>query len=89
MLDTHLTMKKQVINLVRTANFEVCRFNSIRHYLSVEATQKLVLAFVTSRLNYCNSVLYGCPQYRINRFQKVQNNAACLILKVPKTDHIM
>ena len=61
-LDMLLTMKNQVVNLVRTANFEPRRINSIRHYFSVEATQKLVLAFVMSRLDYCNSLLYGCPQ---------------------------
>ena len=82
-LDTHLTMKKQVIDLVRTANFELRRTNSIRHHLSVEVTQKLVLAFVMSRLDYCNSLHYVCPQYLINRLQRVQNNAARLILKVP------
>ena len=48
----------------------------------------LVLAFVMSRLDYCNFLLYGCPKYRINRLQKVQIDAACLILKVPKTDHV-
>ena len=69
-------------------NFELRRINSIRYYLSVEATQKLVLAFVMSRLDNCNSLLCSCPQYLINRLQKVQNNAARLILKVPKTDHI-
>ena len=89
MLDTHLIVKNQVINLVRTANFELWRINCIRHCLSVDTTQKLVLAFVMSRLDYCNSLLYGCPQYLINRLQKVQNNAVHLILKVPKTDHIM
>ena len=56
------TMKNQIINLVRTANSELRRISSSRHYLSVEATQKLVLAFVMSRLDYCNSLLYGCPQ---------------------------
>ena len=88
MQNTHLTTKNQVLNLVRTANFELRRTNSIRHHLSVEVTQKLVLAFVMSRLDYCNSLLYGCPQYLINRIQKVENNAAPLILRVPKTDHI-
>ena len=73
MLDTRLTMKNQVINLVRTANFELRHINSIHHYLSVEAARKLVLAFVMSRLDHCNSLLYGCPQYLINRLQKVQN----------------
>ena len=33
MLDTHLTIKKQVTNLVRTANFELRRISSSRHYL--------------------------------------------------------
>ena len=72
-------MKNQVINLVRTANVELRRINSIHHYLSVEATLKLVLAFVMSRLDYCNSLLCGCPQYLMNRLQKVQNNVARLL----------
>ena len=84
----HLTMTAHVVNLIRTANFELCRFNSIRHYLSVQATKTFVPAFVLSRLDYCNSLLSGCPPYLLNRLQKVQNNAACLILKAPKTDHI-
>ena len=88
MLDTPLTKKNQFANLAGTANFEHRCINSIRQYLSVEATQKLVSAFVMSRLDYCNSLLYGCPQYLISRLQKVQNNAARLIFKVPKTDHI-
>ena len=82
-LDTLLTMENQLINLVRSASFELRRINSIRHSLSVTATQKLVLAFVMSRLDHCNCLLYGSPQYLINRPQKVkkkQNNAARLIL---------
>ena len=62
--------------------------NSIRYYLFVQATKTLVLAFVFSWLDYCNSLFSGCPQYLLKRLQKVQNNAACLILKAPKTDHI-
>ena len=83
----HLTMTAHVVNLIRTANFELRRTYSI-HYLSVQATKTLVSAFVLSRLDYCNSLLSGCPQYLLNRLRKVQNNAARLILKAPKTDHI-
>ena len=84
----HLTMTAHVVNLIRTANFELRRINSIRHYLSVQVTKTLLSAFVLSRLDCCNSLLSGCPQYLLNRRQKVQNNAARLILKAPKTDHI-
>ena len=88
MLDMHLTMTAHVVNLIRTANFELHCINSIRHYLSVQATKTLVSAFVLSRLDYCNFLLSGCPQYLLDRFQKVQNNAGRLILKATKTDHI-
>ena len=81
-------MNNQNVNLVRTANVELRRINSIRHYLSVEATQKLVSAFVLSKLDYCNSLLCGCPLYFINRLKRVQNHATRLILKVPKFCYI-
>ncbi|WP_419650303.1 reverse transcriptase domain-containing protein, partial [Thiolapillus sp.] len=86
--DCHLTMKTHVSNLVRSANFELRRISSIRHLLSTDATKTLVSAFVLSRLDYCNSLLFGCPQYLLNKLQKVQNNAARLVLRVSKTDHI-
>ena len=34
------------------------------------------------------SLLFGCPQYLLNKLQKVQNNAARLVLRVSKMDHI-
>ena len=86
--DCHLTMKTHVSNLVRSANFELRRISSIRHLLSTDATKTLVSAFVLSRLDYCNSLLFGCPQYLLHKLQKVQNNAARLVLRVSKTDHI-
>ena len=87
-LDMHLTMTAHVVNLIRIANFELRRISSIRHHLSVQATKTIVSAYVLSRLDYCNSLLSGCPKYLLNRLQKVQNNAARLILKAPKIDHI-
>ena len=40
-----------------------------------------------SCLDYCNSLLSGCPQYLL-KSTKVQSNPACLVLRVPQTDHI-
>ena len=48
MLDMHSTMTAHVVNLIRTANFELRHINSIKHYLSVQATKTLVSAFVPS-----------------------------------------
>ena len=88
-LDPHLTMKNQVVNLVRTANFELQHINSIRHHPSFCRSYKDIFsAFVLSRLDYCNSHLIGCPKYLINRVKRVHNNVARLILKVANTDLI-
>ena len=81
-------MKPCVFNLVRSANFELRRISFIRHLLSTDATKTLVSFFVLSCLDHCNSLLFDCPQYLLNKLQKVQNNAARLVLRVSKTDHI-
>ena len=42
----------------------------------------------TSRLNYCNSLLYGLPNCLISKMQRVQNAAARLVYRAPRYCHI-
>ena len=80
-----MTMKTHISNLVRSANFELRRISSTRHYLSTDATYILIFAFVLSYVYCCNSLLCGCPQYLLNKLQKGQNNVAHHVLRVIKT----
>jgi len=82
-----MSIDKQVSNICRSAYFEIRRISSIRPLLTMEATKTLVCAFVLSRLDYCNSLLYSCPKYHINKLQKVQNAAARLVLRARKRQH--
>ena len=45
-------------------------------------------AVISSRLGYCNSLLYVLPKKSLDRLQHVQNMAARLITRTKITDHI-
>jgi len=45
-------------------------------------------AFVTSRIDYCNGLLYELPDCEIAKLQRVQNAAARLLLPCRTYDHI-
>jgi len=56
--------------------------------LSTNATKTLVQAFISCRLDYCNSLLYGISDGLLRRIQSVQNAAARLVTGVRRRDHI-
>ena len=70
------------------AYLELKRIPSVRSYLTQSATAQLVSSAATSRLVYCNSSLAGLPLKQISRLQRVQNNAAKIVLRKSKYDHV-
>ena len=62
--------------------------SKIRKYLTEETTEILVHEFVSLKLDYCNSLLYGLPKHMISSLQSVQNTAARIVTVTKKFDHI-
>ena len=60
----------------------------IRKYLSQDCLVTLIHEFVTSRLDYYNSLMYGLPKCQISKLQRVQNAAARIALDLCKFCHI-
>ena len=61
----------------------------IRRYLSEETAEILGHAFISSKLDNCNSLLYGLPKHLLNRLRSIQNTAAGRIVTLSKRfDHI-
>lgn len=88
MITSDMSLDKHVSTMCKSAYYELRKLSAIRHYLSTHTAVTLVCAFVLSRLDYCNALLSGCPQYLINKLQRVQNSAARLIFKARKHDHV-
>ena len=72
----------------RSAFFHLNNIRRVRKYLSIESAEKLVHAFITSRLDYCNSLLYGLPHCALTKLQRVQNAAARVLYLAPRYCHI-
>ena len=87
-LDCHLTMNAHVSNIARTCYFELRRLVSIRRFLTSTATATLVSAFVLSRIDYCNSLLFGSTHDVTYNLQRIQNYAARVILCLPNSSSI-
>ena len=64
-LDSTLSLDQPIMNVRRVAYHELRHPTSIRNLLSVDAVKTLVCSLVLSRLDYCNSLLVGLPQYLI------------------------
>ncbi|XP_070840477.1 uncharacterized protein, partial [Chaetodon trifascialis] len=86
--DQDMCFHSHVKQISRTAFFHLRNIAKIRHILSQNDAEKLVHAFVTSRLDYCNSLLSGCPNSLLNILQLLQNAAARVLTKTRKRDHI-
>ena len=87
-LDHYLKMSTRVNDLCRTAILALKRISRIRRYLNSACCEQLVHAFVSSRLDYSNSLLIGLPDKEISKIQRIQNSAARLVTKTKKRDHI-
>ena len=88
MFDQHLKMETQVTSICKSANFHIRNIGKIRHLITDSSAQQLVHAFITSRLDYCNSLLIGLPDTQLNRLQRIQNTAARIVSRTKKFDHV-
>ena len=55
----------------------------IRRHLDLDSAKLLATALVSSRLDYCNALVYGIADIDLTRLQRVQNQLARLVTKSP------
>ena len=81
-------MKVHINKMCSAAFFALHRIGKIRSLLDHESCEKLIHAFVTSRLDYCNSLFLNTLVGYYKKLQSVQNAAARLLVRRSKYDHI-
>ena len=87
-LDAQLSFKEHTTKKCKTAIINYLHIRNIFHLLTDSACETLLLSLCVSHLDYANALLYGLPATTIDKFQRIQNMSACLILGRSKRSSI-
>ena len=77
-------MSKHVSLVCKSCFYHMRDFSRIRRLLSKSVAVTLANALVGSRLDYCNSLMYGITKKQFRRLQAIQNTLCRIISHLPK-----
>ena len=86
--DQHVKMDKHVKTVCQACHYHLWNIGKIRKYLSQGTSEILIHAYITSKLDSCNALLYGLPNCMLNKLQSIQNTAARIVTLTKKSEHI-
>ena len=88
-LDSNLSMADHITKTRSAAFYHLYSIRRIRRYLTKECTETLIHTFISSRLDYCNSLSFGSefPNTIFINY-RVQNAAARLVVQESRFCHI-
>ncbi|KAL0148410.1 hypothetical protein M9458_056310 [Cirrhinus mrigala] len=87
-LESDLSFSSHVKAVTKSAYYHLKNIARIRCFVSSQDLEKLVHAFITSRVDYCNGLLTGLPKKTIRQLQLIQNAAARILTRTRKSEHI-
>jgi len=87
-IDSRLTMADYVASVCLSAYYRLRQIRPTVQSLTPDGSKTLVQAFISGRLDYCNSLLNGMTDSLFQRLQSVQNTATRLITRTGRREHI-
>ena len=86
--DSEMKLIAQANSVVKSGFYQLRQLKTIRRLLTTDAAKTLVHAFVSSRIDYCNSLYYGATDTVHKKLQSVMNAAARMVTGQRRSDHI-
>ena len=77
--DRNMQFHTNITKMCTTGHFSLYNIWRIRKHLTYESTPALTQTTIITRLDDCNSLLYGCSDGQIKMLQRLQNMAARLM----------
>ena len=88
LIDSDLTFSNRIEAVTKAVFYHLRNINRIKGFLSQTDQEKLIHAFISSRLDYCNGLLIGLPKKSIKHLQLIQNAAARVWTRTKRYEHI-
>ena len=79
--DSFMNLEPHITQVCMVAYMHLSNARKIRNMLTDETASQLIHAFITSRIDYCNSILYGMPDTILSDLQRIQNTATRILTK--------
>lgn len=88
LFDTELKFDKQINAVVKWSFFQFITVSKFKSFLMESDFEKVIHAFISNRLDYCNALYTGVREFSLSRLQLFQNAAARLLTGTRKREHI-
>ena len=82
--DKDFNFKKHISKVCRSCCYHIRDLRRLRRCLTAAVTKTIATSLVSSKLDYCNSILYNIPNREINKMQSVQNSLARVVTRSPR-----
>ena len=69
-IDSYMNFDEHTKNICTIAFYYIRNIAKFRQFLSYHSAKILMHAFVTSRIDSCNALLFGLPNFLIQRIRK-------------------
>ena len=82
--DSGLNFRQHISQVSSSCFYHIRDLKLIRKSLPVALAKQIAVALVTSKLDYCNSLLHEIPAKDLQKLQRVQNCLARVVAKAPR-----
>ena len=87
MLESDMSMTSHVASISSSTNYHLRNIARIRRFIDKDTCKQAVRALITSRLDYCNSLLINITAKNIKKLLRIQNRSARLIFLANRRDN--
>ena len=82
--DSDFSYHKHVSIICKSCFYQIRDFRRIRRHIPLSTAKTISNALISSRLDYCNSLLNNIAKQDLSKMQRVQNCLARVVLRAPR-----